>query len=117
MRGTRASLVVRQNREQNFRSTLYVEATGDTSKEEIRKSLDAALEGLAETVPGLTSVDSPFGLEIQIPEEFREGHEEHFARVTQRYLTDLVAGKLPEWERMNLLSKYYITTQAYGLSR
>ncbi len=117
MRGTRASLVVRQNKEQNFRSTLYVEPTGETSKEEVRRSLDSALGGLAETYPGLSVAASPFGLEIVIPEEFREGHEEHFAGVTEHFLADLVAGKLPDWERVNLLSKYYITTKAFGLSR
>ncbi|TVQ08162.1 MAG: oxidoreductase, partial [Balneolaceae bacterium] len=54
---------------------------------------------------------------ISIPGEYVETHEEHFTRVTQRYLEALSNGSIPEWERTNLLTKYFITTQAYELSR
>jgi hypothetical protein len=37
--------------------------------------------------------------------------------VTELYLQYLDEGTLPAWERTNLLTKYYITTQAYALSR
>ncbi len=117
MRGSRASLVVRQNQEQNYRATLYVESAGNSSMEEVKTRLEAALTPFGEKYPGLSIAASPYGWEIQVPDGFREGHEEHFARVTERYLEDLVAGKLPEWERKNLLTKYFITTQAYRLSR
>jgi hypothetical protein len=60
---------------------------------------------------------SEFGHEIVIPERFREGHEDHFTRVTQQFLASLVNGTLPGWERTNLLTKYFITTRAYELSR
>ncbi len=117
MRGSRANLVVRQNREQNYRATLYAEPAGNSTMEEVRTRLEAALAPIDETYPGLSIESSPYGWEIRIPETFREGHEEHFARVTEQYLQDLVTGEFPEWERTNLLTKYYITTQAYRLSR
>lgn len=52
-----------------------------------------------------------------IPEKYRVGHEAHFAQVTEKYLQYLIDGKLPDWERQNMLTKYYLATRAYKLSR
>jgi hypothetical protein len=52
-----------------------------------------------------------------IPASYREGHEAHFARVTEKYLGYLKTGKLPEWEVPNMIAKYYTTTEALKLSR
>lgn len=117
MRGTRANLVVRQDVEQDFTATLYVEPKGDVNPEEFETTLNDALNQLSDHYPGLTAEESEFGWEIIIPEQFTETHEEHFTRVTEQYLEALISGELPEWERTNLLTKYYITTQAYELSR
>lgn len=117
MRGTLANLAVRQNVEQDFKATLYVEPVGDVSPEEFEITLNNALDQLSDQYPGLSAEESEFGWEIIIPEQFHETHEEHFTRVTEDYLKTLVNGRLSEWERTNLLTKYYITTQAYKLSR
>lgn len=117
MRGTLADLVVRQDIEQGFNATLYVEPAGDANPDEFGSILNDALDQLSDQYPGISAEESEFGWEIIIPEQFLETHEEHFTSVTEQYLDTLVDGELPEWERTNLLTKYYITTRAYELSR
>ena len=116
MRGTKANLIVRQNVEQDFKATLYVEPKTDIPSDEFKATVNDALEQLSDEYPGLIAENSQFGWEIIIPEEFLETHEEHFSRVMEHYLEDLVEGGLSEWEQTNLLTKYYITTQAYEKS-
>lgn len=117
MKGTHANLVIRQDLEQDYNATLYVEAGEDADPEQFESTLNNALNQISDRYPGLTAEESEFGWEIIIPEQFSETHEEHFARVTENYLEALVDGTLPEWERTNLLTKYYITTQSYEISR
>ncbi|MEX2396405.1 MAG: putative oxidoreductase C-terminal domain-containing protein, partial [Balneolales bacterium] len=117
MRGTLANLIIKQDEEQEFTATLYVEPTDNSNKEKFESILDKALVSLSDKYPGLYAESSDYGLEIKIPDEFQEGHEDHFTRVTEQYLDYLKNEKIQEWELTNLLTKYYITTRAYELSR
>lgn len=117
MRGTLADLEVRQDIEQDFVATLYVVPGENADQDNFETTLATALEELQATYPGIGYVNSEFGYQITIPDELKETHEEHFTRVTERYLDALVNGSIPEWERANLLTKYYLTTRAYELSR
>ncbi|MEO8416983.1 MAG: putative oxidoreductase C-terminal domain-containing protein [Ginsengibacter sp.] len=56
------------------------------------------------------------GWKVIIPEKYEEGHEAHFARVTQKFLEYLKTGKVPEWEIAGMIAKYYITTSALELA-
>ena len=53
---------------------------------------------------------------IDIPEENRTGHEEHFAEVAADFLRYAGKGKVPEQEVKNTLSKYYITTEGVAMA-
>lgn len=122
MRGSKANLVIRQDAEQNYQPTLYVEpavatATGSTAREELEIALEAALRQVNEQHPGLATRPADNGWEIVIPDKFKLGHEAHFAQVMERYLQYLVDGELPEWERRNMLTKHYVTMQGYRMSR
>ena len=117
MRGTKANLIIRQDAEQNYQTTLYVEPAGNTAREELEIALEAALQELRSEYPGISTRPAKNGWEILVPDELRRGHEAHFAQVTEKYLEYLVAGELPEWERTNMLTKYYITMQGYAMSR
>jgi predicted dehydrogenase len=117
MRGTLADLEVRQDIEQDFIATLYVVPDDNADQDNFESILATALEELQASYPGIGYETSEFGYKITIPEELKETHEEHFTRVTERYLEALVNGSIPEWERTNLLTKYYLTTRAYELSR
>ncbi len=115
MRGTQANLVIRQDAPQNYLPTLYVEPVGET--EDFEATLRTAVAELSEEYPGLNMRPAENGWEVLIPEEYKVGHEAHFAQVTEKYLEYLVAGELPDWEIANMLTKYYLNMQAYEMSR
>ncbi|MDR8390079.1 hypothetical protein NC796_02935 [Aliifodinibius sp. S!AR15-10] len=117
MRGTKANLVIRQGEEQNYVPTLYVEPIDGNGGDEYESALKDAIDEISQEYPGLSLTSSENGWQIQIPEEHRVGHEAHFAQVTEQYLQYLVDGEIPEWERRNMLTKYFLTTQAYEASR
>lgn len=117
MRGTKANLVIKQDKEQQYIPTLYVEPVKGTTPDDLETALKDAIAELAGRYPGLSFKASPGGWEITVPDKYRVGHEAHFAQVTEKYLQYLVDGKLPDWEVQNTLAKYYVTTQAYTLSR
>ena len=117
MRGTQANLVIRQGAEQNYQTTLYVEPVGATPDGYEQALTSAVKETLAAKYPGLDLKPSKNGWEIIIPDEYKVGHEAHFAQVTEKYLQYLEDGKLPDWEVPNMIAKYFVTTSGYTLSR
>ncbi|WPP50047.1 putative oxidoreductase C-terminal domain-containing protein [Catalinimonas niigatensis] len=118
MRGSLANLVIRQDEPQNYKPALYVEPTAAvTDQGDFEQKLKAALDELNEEYPGLSMKKADKGWEVEIPEEYKVGHEAHFSQVTEKYLQYLKEGELPEWEMANMIAKYYITMQAYEKSR
>ncbi len=116
MRGSRSNLIIKQGEAENFLPTLYVEAN---EEDEFENTLKNAIEGpVAALYPSTTFEKVSDGLwKINIPDEFKIGHEAHFSQVTQNYLKYLQEGKLPDWEVPNMLTKYYITTTAYEMAK
>ena len=53
---------------------------------------------------------------IDIPCGSRSGHEEHFNKVTEKFLEYLSGTDMPLWEKENTLSKYMITTSAVKIA-
>ncbi|MFC2099083.1 putative oxidoreductase C-terminal domain-containing protein, partial [Bacteroidota bacterium] len=116
MKGSNASISIRQGQEENFKPTLYVEYNGDGSIAEFEGKLDEALKSL--NYEGLER--KQFGTKqwiIEIPDTYRIGHEAHFGQVTEKYIGYLTGGKLPEWEVPNMIVKYYTTTSALKMAR
>jgi len=115
MRGTKANLVIRQGAEQNYKPVLYIEPVqSPTGYEAV---LQEQLKTIQAKFPGVELKKLAQGWEVSIPEKYKEGHEAHFARVTEKFLQYLKEGKLPEWEVPNMISKYYTTTQALELAK
>ncbi len=114
MRGTKANLVIRQGAEQQYKPTLYIEPLAPGAAYE--KELQGVIEKIAQQYKGVTLKKDAKGWEVIIPESFKEGHESHFARVTEKYLEYLSHHTMPAWEVPNMLAKYYTTTQAQKLA-
>ena len=114
MRGTKSNLVIRQGKEENYKPTLYLEPVN--AKEINEETLQKAFTQLNDKYKGITYRKSAKGWIIEIPEALKEGHEAHFARVTENYLKYLNAKALPEWEVPNMLAKYYTTTKALQIA-
>jgi predicted dehydrogenase len=117
IRGSRATLAIRQGPEQNFKSELYVENSSGMSADQFEKALRNALAKVCATRPGLDLKPAAKGWQIVIPDKYRVGHEEHFAQVTEKYLQYLAGGKMATWEVPCMLAKYYVTTEAQRLSQ
>lgn len=114
MRGTKANLVIRQGATEQYKPTLYVEPIQKDS--ESAKVLTAAIEKLQAKFPGVSFQPGANGFQIIIPEKYKEGHEAHFARVTEKFLEYLQKKTLPAWEVPNMISKYYTTTKALEIA-
>ena len=117
MRGTKANLVIRQGAEQNFKPVLYVEKAGTNDQAAFESSLRDTIESLQTNYPGIGFERERNGWKINIPAKFDVGHEAHFAQVTENFLSYLRAGKLPEWEVPDMVTKYATIMKAYQLSR
>ena len=117
-RGSRSRIEVRQMRADGLRPELYVIARDPASSADVLAAVRRTLASLERTYPGLTADKQNEEIHISIPDRLRVGHEAHFAEVASnyfRYVRD--RGTLPEWERPNMLAKYYVTTTGTELSR
>ncbi|MBD3374054.1 oxidoreductase [candidate division KSB1 bacterium] len=117
MRGSKANLIIRQGREQNYRPELYVEPVeGASTVASLEGPLQKAIEALQVTYPGI-GVDKQNGrYHVILPDKYRVGHEAHFGQVMDKYLGFLVTGELPEWEVPNMIAKYYTNIQALEMA-
>lgn len=116
-RGTKSDLVIRQGAEQSFKSTLYIEPADGIQQSTLEPVLQAVIEDLKKNYPGLGYEKAEEGWRLVIPDKFYLGHEAHFSKVAEDFFSYLVEGKLPAWEIPNIITKYYITTQARKMAR
>ena len=112
MRGSRADLVIRQGAEQGYKPELYIEPAGNLPSDDIEEIFATAITS---NYPGVGLEKTSCGWHVVIPESYRVGHEAHFGQVTENFLKYLSEGRLPSWEVPNMISKYYITTTAWGM--
>lgn len=119
MRGKLSNVIIKQSKDEKYKPTVYVEATGATDLAAFETSLKKAVEEtISAKYPGLklTKLADKRWV-VEIPAQYSVGHEAHFGQVTEKYLQYLKDGKLPEWEVPNMLVKYYITTEALKMSK
>ncbi|MEY3895014.1 MAG: hypothetical protein RLZZ214_533 [Verrucomicrobiota bacterium] len=116
MRGSKASLHIRQGAEQGYKPVLYIEPAGQPDAAWL-KALAKATEILAKRWPGVSVKDLDGKWEVVIPAEFKTGHEAHFGQVVERYLRYLQGETVPAWEVPNTLTKYHTLMEAWKMSR
>lgn len=117
MRGTKANLIIKQGKEEGYKPVLFIESV-EGDKKMFDEEVTKVAQQLNSKYTGVTVKKLKEGFyEVVIPEEFKTSHEEHFAQVTKNYLTYLKNGELPAWEVPNMITKYYITTQALALAK
>lgn len=117
MRGTKANLIIRQGAEQKYKPVLYIETAGGTSDAALSANAKRTIENVAKKYPGVGIESDGKAWRVTVPEKYHNGHEAHFAQVTENYLRYLREGKLPAWEVPNMITKYATIMQAYQLSR
>jgi predicted dehydrogenase len=117
MKGTKANLVIRQGKEQQYKPLLYIEPVKGADMKAFETSLKGALAKVQAKYPGVEVQKSGNVWTVVAPEKYHNGHEAHFGQVAEKYLQFLEAGKMPEWEVPNMLAKYYTTTKALEMAR
>lgn len=118
MKGSKSNLVIRQDKEQNYKPELFIEATEVTDEAAYEAALQEGIKTIANKYPGISLAKMKEGVwQVVIPSEYRVGHEAHFGQVTENFLQYLIDGALPEWEVPNMITKYYITTKALEIAK
>ena len=112
IRGTRANLVIKQGKEENYKPTLYIEQLESDKSYDIQE----AFKKIGAKFPGIELYKTAKGWSVKLLEKLVEGHESHFARVTNNFLEYLKNKNMPVWEVPNMLAKYYTTTKALEVS-
>lgn len=115
MRGTRASLEIRQGEAERHQPTLYI-VPRDASRAWDSAVRDAA-RALQGKYPGIDLAPAERGHVVRVPARYHVGHEAHFGQVAEAFLRYVEAGALPAWEMPGMLTKYATTTQALALAR
>lgn len=119
MRGTRCNVMIKQGKEENYKPTVYIEASTASDLTAFEASLKKTVEqDIATKYAGLKLNKLGDKLwTVEIPAQYSVGHEAHFGQVTEQYLQYLKDGRLPEWEVPNMITKYYTTIEALKLAR
>ena len=115
MRGTQSTLEIRQGSEEKNDPALYIIANEGVVLAKFTTDLEQIVKGLPQNGLSIQKVNQNTW-KVMIPKELKVGHEAHFAQVTAKYLEYLKAGKLPEWEVPNMITKYYTTTAALKMA-
>jgi predicted dehydrogenase len=117
MRGTKARLVIRQGKEQNYKPVLYVEREPSVPAAAHEAALKAAIASVQGKYPGVGVERDGEAWRVVVPAKYDVGHEAHFAQVTSAFLSYLRDGKMPAWEVPNMLVKYHTILRADEKSR
>jgi predicted dehydrogenase len=115
MHGTKCDLVIRQDVEEKFLPTLYIENLKGSTMNDFSSELHKIINTLPYDSLQIEAVNNNT-LKIIVPVKYRVTHEAHFGQVTAKFLDYLKAGKLPEWEVPGMITKYYTTTSALRLA-
>ena len=118
VRGTRARIEVRQGPDTKHRTELYIVPLSTADYADVAAAAKARIAALQSTFRGVAIEESGRELHVVVPDEYRTGHEAHFAEVTRQFLEYLRNPTLmPAWEQSAMLAKYYVTTGGVALSR
>ncbi|MCC8426247.1 putative oxidoreductase C-terminal domain-containing protein [Mucilaginibacter sp. UR6-11] len=116
LHGTKADLYIKQGAAEKYAPVLYIQPLNNESTT-YEKQLFENLKAIQGKYPGVKLKRNDKGWEVIIPEKYKDGHEAHFGRVTEKYLNYLREGDMPEWEVPNMIAKYYTTTTALTLAK
>ena len=117
-KGSKATLKIVQNEKNGFVKELYIQKKPNIDSHAFETQLQKTIEQLQESYPFLSVKNKSNGIYlIDIPQEYRLGHEEHFSKVAKAFLHYIRNKNIPEWENENTLTKYYITTTAVEMAK
>ena len=109
-RGTKARVEIRQGKAEAYVPEVYVVPESAAVRAEVFAALKRKVGALQGTHPGVALDASGGEAHIVIPKRLRSDRE-HFADVANQFFAYLHSPQaVPEWEKTNMLVKYYVTT-------
>lgn len=115
LRGTKANLVIKQGPDEKYVPELYIAPVSNTPAYE--NQVLNKIRDLDNKYPGVYLKKEGNVWHVIIPDIFKDGHEAHFAKVTNSYLDYLKNGDMPKWEVPDMIAKYYVTTTALDMAQ
>jgi predicted dehydrogenase len=116
LRGSKASLVIRQGAAEGWQPTLYIEPATSKVAAEMPSLLGPAMESVRAEFAGVDMERLGTEWRVLVPQSYHVGHEAHFAQVASTFLRYVGEGALPSWEAPNMIAKYHTTTRALALA-
>jgi len=110
IKGTRSDLMIRQLPENDFKTELLIIPRGH--KIQVAETIQACLEKWSHRYPGLSVNPEKNALLINIPDNLRTTHEQHFCQVRDTFLEHLEAGTEPAEHRACTIAKYTLLAEA-----
>jgi len=110
IKGTRSDLLVRQLPAHGFKVELLIAPRGDLRG--VEKAVQRCLAKWSARYPGLSMRREEEKLLIDIPDDLRTSHEEHFCQVRDMYLDYLARGAYPAETRPGIVAKYTLLAEA-----
>ena len=108
--GSRSSIEIVQDASTGFSRRLFL-----NTEPELASQVEAML---CKKWPGVSLESSGDGrYVVNIPQEYKHPHEEHFNMVGKTFISGVLSGNVPQWEKDNTLTKYHITTTAVGIAK
>ena len=118
MKGSRCDLIIRQGREEKYQPFLYIEMTSNENPDLFQEILSEKFKTIEAKYPGISlkRIDQRKWM-VDVPDEYRVGHEAHFVQVTEKFLEYIQDGRIPDWEVPNMITKYSTIIRALDLAR
>jgi predicted dehydrogenase len=110
VKGTRSDLMIRQLPETGFKTELLI--VPHDHKDQIENVVQKCLANWSERYPGLSAAPEKNALRIDIPDNLRTTHEQHFYRVRDTFIENLDNGTAPPEHRPCTISKYTLLAEA-----
>lgn len=110
VKGSRSDLVIRQLPQREFKTELLIVPRVDP--DHVQRAVRSCLNKWSGTYPGLGITQEQNALLIDIPDNLRTTHEQHFCKVRDAFLEQLDQGSLPLAERAGIISKYTLLAEA-----
>jgi len=110
IKGTRSDLMIRQLREQDFKTELLIVPRGH--RIQVEETVQDCLGKWSHRYPGLSVNPEKNALLINIPDDLRTTHEQHFCQVRDTFLEHLDAGTEPAEHRACTIAKYTLLAKA-----
>ncbi len=110
-RGTKARVEIRQGKAEQYIPEVYVVPDSAALRAQVFEAVKRKVNALQGVYPGVSLAESAGEAHVVIPKHLRSDRE-HFADVTNKFFEYLNSPQtVPQWEKTNMLVKYYVTTK------